>query len=225
VFRVQNEPAVGTSEPTVWIGCKGGIKFVRRLNTHTIFSRSILRNRSDFSDEELLALLIEGDKSAFETLYRVYFRKIYAYALNFVKSTELAEDIAQDVFIKVWENRASMRGVRSFKAFIFTICKNATLTLLSRAARETRIKDLILSGANRFYFDAEQHSHTTEYRELLEKAILQLPPKRQQIFRLCKLEGKSYDEVAEKLQISPGTINDHIVKATRQIRAFFSLHR
>jgi RNA polymerase sigma-70 factor (family 1) len=167
-----------------------------------------------------MALMIEGDASAFETLYRFYFTKIYTYALTFVKSTELAEDIAQDVFIKIWENRENMQEVRSFKAYLFAICKNATLTLLTRAARETKVKELILRGASRFYMDQELYIHNQENRELLEKAISQLPPKRQQIFRLCKLEGKTYDEVAEKLHISPGTINDHIVKATRQIRAF-----
>ena len=171
-------------------------------------------------EDELLSLLVEGNRSAFKELYIEYYRKIYAYALKFTKSAQLAEDIAQEVFLKVWEKRHTMRDIRYFKGFLFTVCKNITLNVLTRAAREIKIKSLILNGAQKFHVDPESTFQNGEYESLLNKAIEQLPPQRKLIYRLVKCEGKSYEEVAEQLGITTGTVNDHIVKATRSIRDY-----
>jgi len=179
-----------------------------------------LQNFSEMPEDELLSLLVEGNRSAFKELYIEYYRKIYAYALKFTKSAQLAEDIAQEVFLKVWEKRHTMRDIRYFKGFLFTVCKNITLNILTRAAREIKIKSLILNGAQKFHVDPESTFQNGEYESLLNKAIEQLPPQRKLIYRLVKCEGKSYEEVAEQLGITTGTVNDHIVKATRSIRDY-----
>jgi RNA polymerase sigma-70 factor (family 1) len=198
----------------------GGIfEFGLNLQTHTI-SDHVLQTNPDFQEEELLALLVASNRPAFKQLYVAYYRKIYAYALKFTKSTFLAEDITQDVFLKIWENRESLKDVKFFKGYLFTICKNRVLTMLSRAAHEVKIKDLIVAGTAHFHSDTEFKIQNEEYERLLNQAIESLPPQRKLIFKLCKIEGKCYDEVATQLGISAGTVNDHIVKATRAIREY-----
>jgi RNA polymerase sigma-70 factor (ECF subfamily) len=179
-----------------------------------------LQKYSDCSDDELLSLLTESNRLAFKQLYISHYRSIFAYALKFTKSADLAEDIAQDVFLKIWENRETLSEVRHFKSYLFTTCKNMTLNLLARASRETKIMDQVIYGAQKFHLDTENKLQQQEYERLLHEAIEQLPPQRKLIFRLCKIEGKSYEEVAAQMGISAGTINDHIVKGTKSVREY-----
>ncbi|WP_161597131.1 RNA polymerase sigma factor [Dyadobacter flavalbus] len=167
-----------------------------------------------------MSLLIEGNRPAFRQLYLDYYRKIFAYAFKFTKSVELSQDITQEVFLKVWEKRENLRNIKYFKAYLYAVCKNITLNVLTRAAREIKIKSLILTGCEKFHVDTETTFQNEEYDTLLNKAIQQLPSQRKLIYTLIKTEGKSYDEVADQLGITTGTINDHIVKATRSIKEY-----
>ncbi|NIJ53590.1 RNA polymerase sigma-70 factor [Dyadobacter arcticus] len=179
-----------------------------------------MQDFSTFPEEELLVLLKNGNRCAFKQLYVAYYHKIFVYALKFTKSSDLAEDIAQDVFIKIWENRQSLTEVKFFRGYLFTICKNLTLNILARATTEARIKDSLHPGYTAFHSDTENKTLSDEYERLLERAIDGLPPQRKLIFQLCKIEHLRYEEVACRLGISTGTVNDHIVKATRAIRKY-----
>lgn len=186
----------------------------------THYHSFILQKYSHFSEEELLPLLSEGDRLAFKQLYTSHYRGIFSYALKFTKSTDLAEDIVQDVFLKIWENRETLSEICHFKSYLFTVCRNMTLNLLTRASREARIMELILHGAQKFHVDTDTKLQQQEYDRLFQEAIEQLPPQRKLIFRLCKIEGKSYDEVAAQMGVTPGTVNDHIVKGTRSVKDY-----
>lgn len=175
---------------------------------------------SELSEENLLHLLAGGDKAAFKWIYVNCYPRIFSYARKFCRSADLAEDIAQDVFLKLWENRAGLTAVHYLEGYLFTICKNTTLKMLSRAARETRISNLILATVATVHSDTENDMQTAEYEMLLNRAIDRLPARRRKIFRLCKIEGRSYEQVAAELGVSTGTVNDHIVKATRSVRAY-----
>ncbi|WP_051350017.1 RNA polymerase sigma factor [Dyadobacter alkalitolerans] len=175
---------------------------------------------SEYSEEKVLTLLASGDKGAFKWIYFTYFPRIFSYARKFTRSADLAEDIAQDVFLKVWENRADFLEIRYLEGYLFTICKNTTLNVLSRAARETRIYNLIMATIPHAHTSTENEIQTAEYEMLLSQAIERLPSQRKKIFQLCKIEGKSYEHVARELGVSTGTVNDHIVKATRSVRSY-----
>jgi RNA polymerase sigma factor (sigma-70 family) len=95
-----------------------------------------------------------------------------------------------------------------------------TLNVLARSSRETKIMEQVIYGAQKFNLDTENELQQQEYERLLQEAIEQLPPQRKLIFKLCKIEGKSYDEVAAQMGISAGTINDHIVKGTKSVREY-----
>ncbi|MGG7663291.1 RNA polymerase sigma factor [Dyadobacter sp. BHUBP1] len=179
-----------------------------------------MQKYSHLPEEELLSLLTNGDRLAFKQLYIHHYRSIFSYALRFTKSAELAEDITQDTFLKIWESREMLAGVRYFKGYLYAICRNMTLNLLARASREANIMDQIIQGAQHFHSDSEAQLEQQEYEKLLHEAIEQLPPQRRIIFRLCKIDGKSYEEVAAQMGITTGTVNDHIVKGTRSVKDY-----
>ncbi|WP_192579277.1 RNA polymerase sigma-70 factor [Dyadobacter aurulentus] len=182
-----------------------------------------MQNPEHIAEEELLHLLQADDRPAFHYFYKKYHRRVQNYALRFTQCRENAQDVAQDVFLKLWENRKKLANVSCLEAYLFKICKNKSLTLLNRKLCEKRMLLNIVYTGQDFEAEACKQVAAEQFERLIYLAISRLPPRRRHVFRLCKLEGKTHREVAAELHISPGTIHDHIVKATRAIRKFLYL--
>lgn len=176
------------------------------------------------ADEHLIDLLRQGNVKAFETVYDQYHAALYRTALKFVKSDELAREVVQEVFIKIWENRAQIRKGYSFAGFLFTATRNHIFNLLKKASREAALKQEILAYAELADHKTENHLAFREYTRAADEAIEHLPPQRKRIFKMCRQEGKSYEEVALSLGISKSTVRDHMVKALKSIRQYLCEH-
>jgi RNA polymerase sigma-70 factor (ECF subfamily) len=168
----------------------------------------------------LVQALREGDQTAFRTLYEDYHGRLYGFSLRFVKSPALAEEVVHDVFLKIWEHRATLRTDSSFRSYLFTIAKNHLLTLLQRANQEARIKQEIADHLPTSHCQPEEQVIYNDYLHYAQQAIASLPPQRRLVFETCRLQGKSYEEAAQLLAISPGTVKDHIIKAKKAIRHY-----
>lgn len=180
----------------------------------------VLEKFSNLPEEELLLSLAGGDRLAFKQLYNSNYRAVLGLAIKLTKSRELAEDIVHDVFIKIWETKQTLCNVRHFRSYLFAICKNMTLNMLARASREAEILANLHLQTQHSEPDREIELNQQNRRELLHEAIEQLPVQRRKIFRLCKIDGNSYDTVASQMGISSGTVNDHIVKGTRAVKKY-----
>ncbi|MEI9810850.1 MAG: RNA polymerase sigma-70 factor [Bacteroidota bacterium] len=176
---------------------------------------------SQHDERELLLQLLSGSEQAFEKVYNIYSPRLYGNLLKMVKSGPEAQEILQDVFLKVWNNRQNINIEKSFRSYLFKIAENKVYDFFRKAARDKKKQDQLIAIASSGYILFEEQLLTDENAVILEKAIESLPPQRRLVFRLCKLEGKSYREVSELLGISVSTISDHIVKATRTIREYF----
>lgn len=177
----------------------------------------------EVSKNDELALLLSlksGDHSAFEMLYYRYSPRLYRHILSMVKVQACAEEILQDVFQKLWERREGIHLEKSFQSYLFTIAKNLVYDFFNQETKNRNLKDLIISLTTQDYYHIEEDFQYKECQEIINQAIDNLPPKRKLIYTLCKIEGKSYDEVSAFLGISASTISDHIVKATKQIQTF-----
>ncbi len=172
-------------------------------------------------ERELLSLLLTGSEQAFEKVYKLYSSRLYGNLLKLVKSEAEAKEILQDVFMKIWDNRQSIDIEKSFHSYLFKIAENKVYDFFRKAARDKKKVAQLIALATTEYISGEEIILADGNAAILEKAIESLPPQRQQVFRLCKLEGKSYKEVSELLGISVSTISDHIVKATKAIRGYF----
>lgn len=173
-------------------------------------------------EKDLICLLNEGDERAFEKLYGLYSVRILRRLIRLVKDEEIAKEILQDVFLKIWEKRSLIDSEKSFRSFLFKIAENKVADLFRRAACDRKLLDHLVSVSTELSNNLEQTLNYKESNGILQRAIDLLPPQRRKIFILCKIEGKSYEEVAGIFGISEGTVNDHIVKAVRMIRKNFN---
>ncbi|MGX5852062.1 RNA polymerase sigma-70 factor [Dyadobacter jiangsuensis] len=197
--------------------------YFEQIPARTIPS-TILKKLSNVPEEELMLLLSESNPNAFTRIYREYQAVVFAYANRITKSRPVAEDISQDVFFKIWEQRKTVGSIRHLKKYLLTMSKHSALDWLARKARDQLMREKMRHGAEEFHCDAENVLQSREYHDLLHNAIEKLPPKRKLIFTLCKINGISYDKVAEQLGVAPGTINDHIVKGTRFVKEYLKQH-
>lgn len=173
-------------------------------------------------ENELLVKLAEGDENAFEQLYLIYSPRLYKKILQLVKQPAIAEELLQDVFVKIWEKRETLDNQRSFKSFLYTIAKNLVVDLFRRTALDKQmLESFIIENSELHYPFDTMPDQDQETKAIIQKALDTLPPQRKTIYALVKLEGKSYAEVAELLAISTSTVNDHVVKATKSLRDYF----
>ena len=175
------------------------------------------------SNEEVLLLeeLRQGSTAAYITLYNRYSPSLYTYILHFLNVTEFAEDALQEVFIKIWEIRERIDPRLSFSGYLYRITRNHVFKSLKKITAD---KALRLQVMQQLYLETEDAGARLlwkQYEALLHEAIRQLPPQRQKVFRLCREESKSYEEVALELGISRNTVKEHMVLAMKSIKFFF----
>ncbi|WP_175459630.1 RNA polymerase sigma factor [Pedobacter sp. ok626] len=178
----------------------------------------------DFDDnDDLLKRLKSGEESAFEILYNQYSVDIYRKLLKMVKDISLAEELTQDIFVKIWDKRNVINTEQPFRYYILTIANNIVNDFYRKVSRDSRLQDEIIAASTELYNPTEEDLFYKESKNILDKAIAGLPKQQALVFDLCKIQGKSYEEVAKMLNISTSTISNHIVKATKTIKKeFFS---
>ncbi len=180
-------------------------------------------NSTDLQDEQLLLNgLQSGDKEAFAEIYRLYSSRLFGNLQQLVKSKEVAEEILQDIFVSLWEKSHTIQIHTSLRSYLFRIAENRVYDFFRNVQRDQTRYALLKSITTEAYSHIEETLLAKENETLLWQAIATLPPQRQLIFKRCKIEGKSYQEVSKELGISTSTINDHIVKATRSLRDFIA---
>lgn len=170
------------------------------------------------NEKALLILLKKGDDDAFEEIYHLHSSRLYSNLLKLVKSEDLAMDLLQDLYIKLWNNRENIDVDKSIGAYLFSIAKNLAIDFFRRAARESNLQSHLISVGTELYNHIDEVFSHKETSEILNKAIQALPPQQQKIFNLCKMEGRSYDEAASILGISSATVGNQLVKAVRSVR-------
>ncbi|MDI3320871.1 RNA polymerase sigma factor [Pinibacter soli] len=172
----------------------------------------------------LLTHLKVGNKSAFVHIYNTYHNSLYGYALRFVKIPQVAEDIVQEVFIKVWDRRSNIDPSLSFKSYLFTITRNAVFKQLKKIAADDQMRTEVALHIGNKVADPALQLQWQQYNHILTVAIERLPPQRKRVFKLCRLEGKKYEEVATELNLTRNTVKEHMVLAVRSIREYVGHH-
>jgi len=161
----------------------------------------------------------EAENTLFTVLYQEHREVVYRFILRYLKSPALAEDLCQNVFVKLWEQREQQEAIRSPLAFALTIAKRASLDFLKRAAIDRHAMGVILQN---YSFQSpsatDDNQRDAEYQKFLAEVLLRLPAQSQEVFRLCRQEYKSYDEAALILGISRHAIKKHMVRSMRVLK-------
>jgi len=168
--------------------------------------------------------LKNGQRSAFDFIYKKYSKPLLSRLQRMVKSPEIVDELLQDIFLKVWTNRGDIDLDKSFKGWIFTIAQTTVFTYYRKLALDKKMQKHLLEVFVEFYEQTEDYIFNKERTQLLSSAIEQLPPQRKEIFKLCRIEGKSYQEAAELLSISPSTVSNQLVSATKSVKRYVFFH-
>jgi len=162
----------------------------------------------------------QGSVAGFDSIYEKYHRAVYANILKTVRKPELAEDILQDVFVALWENRANIDEAR-VSNWIFVVSFNKSLSFLKKRAKESLMTNMesfnLEDIADEEPIDEDE---VLMLLQILEKAIEKLPVRKREIFDLYRIQGLSLEEIGQRLCISVATVKDHLTLSNRQIRSY-----
>jgi RNA polymerase sigma-70 factor (family 1) len=178
------------------------------------------------NEKELLCRIAAGDEAAFGELFHAYHQRLGAYICRLTESLPAAQEIVQDVFLKIWMKRAMLPEIQCFDAYLFKAARNHVYNYLRKIARErTQQAMLEASVATGEPVEELQAGEQEEYLNLLEAAITQLPRQQQKVYLLHRREGLSHAEIALRLQLSVETVKKHMSLALRSIRDYLSVGR
>ena len=178
-------------------------------------------------DIQLTAGLTRSDTAAFDALYYKYHNAVFANICKLIKNQEAAEDILQEVFVSLWENRKKIDRERSVGGWLFVVSYNKAIKFLQKTVRE-RIGTLEETAHHIAEETGTDHEHLEYQCSLINEAIDYLSPKKKLVFTLCKLEGKTYEEAALETGISPNTVKEYVSAASKFVKAYslrqYALH-
>ncbi len=171
-------------------------------------------------DIELIKLLKKGDMAAFDAIYNKYCHKLHQFVFMYLKQEEDAEEVVQEVFIKIWESREKVDVYLSFESFLFTIAYNSTMSLLRKRVSETKSREYLKSLQQ--INSAEQVIGEIQFKELdnkVQSLLQQLTPRQKEIYLLSREDGLTHKEIAIKLNISESTVNNHLVTILKFLKS------
>jgi RNA polymerase sigma-70 factor (family 1) len=170
------------------------------------------------SEHALLQRVAAGDQQAFRVLFDAWTSRLYHYTFQLTGSRELAEDIVQDSFLKIWLRRDQLPSIENFGAYLFRMAQNAVLNGLRRKATESMVLEKRMALPQP---DAEPDTllHIKLVKNVLEEAVKTLPEQQQKVWRLRREQGKHIKEIAGDLGLAEPTVKRHLSKAQATLRS------
>jgi RNA polymerase sigma-70 factor (family 1) len=174
----------------------------------------------DFKNAKLLNAVKTGDSAAFNEIYHKYRQKIYGYAYHFTRCREEAEELTQDTFVRLWENRAKIDPKKNFDAFLYTLIRNNFLTVLRKKAREKAYSNESLKHEQSFNA-IEDELNAKESKRISLEAIATLSPQVKKIYLMSRNDHHTHEEISQLMGISKNTVNNHLKKSLGVMRKYF----
>jgi RNA polymerase sigma-70 factor (ECF subfamily) len=171
----------------------------------------------NLSDSEILARIKKGDEKAFEMLYKSFFSMLCMFSYRYVKKTDIAEEIVQDVFFHIWEKRNQFELTTSFKSYLYKSVHNNSL-------KHLRHQKIVLAYENSTTFSGSEKVtgqnflEESEVYQILHGVIDELPDRTRDIFQLNRFKGLKYQQIADHLQISVKTVEAHMSSVLKILR-------
>ena len=184
-----------------------------------------MKPNTPYNDGTVVLLLLRiggGDETAFREVFDHYKARFHSAAFKMTRSAELAEDIVQEVFIALWDKRKKVAAAKNPEAYLFTILHNSIYAQFRKLALERQLKKKLSEEPEAMEENpVEMLLLEKENRELWENVVSSMPAQQQLVYRLSKQEGLSREEIAQKLNISPNTVRNHLSASIEFIRLYF----
>lgn len=173
-------------------------------------------------------LLIEamqaGSEPAFTTLYRHYSPQLYLNILGIIRDPLWAEEMVQELFIRIWQKRDSSGLQQNFRGYIYRMGQHLVHDFFRRVQRDRKLEERFKALASRHYSPIEEDVNNTQLKGLLQEAVEQLSPQQKKAYRLVRVEGHTYKQAAEIMGISPLTIKEYLTNSHKSIRSYIIHH-
>ncbi len=164
------------------------------------------------------------NEQRFKILFERFKKPVHDYVRTITGSDELAEEIAQEVFIRLWRKMGSFDEIENIDFYIFRIARNECMRYFKKAAVETHMLQELQKRMTAENNNVSEYINLKETEGLLDKAIAALSPQRQKVYMLSRRQGMRIEEIAAEMQISYNTVRNHLVEALRQIRHYYLEH-
>ena len=171
-------------------------------------------------DENLLREFVKNMPKAFNIIYDVYHKRVFIFNLKICKNHAEAEEVTQQVFIRLWEKRKYVDPTRPFDHFIYVLSRNCAFNHLKKKARRAEVNLESSEVSQWTSFATESDLYFAECERLTKKVVNALPQRRQLIYKMHFVRGYSHEKIAKIMDISPATVKSQLVKATKTIKDF-----
>jgi RNA polymerase sigma-70 factor (ECF subfamily) len=172
----------------------------------------------DLSEKQALETIQSGNESAFEMIFRSYYQPLCRYAYSFLEDKEEAEEVVQSAFITIWEKRKSLDIQTSLKSYLYRMVRNACLNVIKHEKIKQQHVAHELAVTEATYESVAQKVYATELESKISEAMKALPEQCRMVFQLSRFEELKYQEIADQLQISVKTVENHMGKALKIMR-------
>lgn len=180
-----------------------------------------MNNNHSFNENLLFQRITSGDEDAFREVVYFYSPKLISFLFSITKNIHIAEEIMQEVFLRLWQNRENVE-VNNLGGWLYRVASNLAYSYLKREALNGRLLSYLKKKQANQFSEIEQQMDYKECKELIHKALIQLPDQQRKVYQLSLQEGMSRKEVAELLNISPNTVKNHLARALQFLRHFLS---
>lgn len=165
----------------------------------------------------LIEQMVAGDKDAFDKIFRRYYAPAVRYCCRFVVDSDVAAEIVQDLFVKLWTGRDKLNINTSFESYLMRAVRNGAITYINRerAHAESNLK---ITGDQIDSVDPSEELQSKSLEDSYREVLASMPEKRREVFLASRFEGLKYAEIAEKLNISIKTVEAHMGAAIKQLK-------
>ena len=174
----------------------------------------------EISSQEYFVLqkMVSGDEEAFKYFFDTHYDDLCNFVNSYLRDTILSEDIVQNIFVHLWENKNKLPPDCSVKSYLYTASKNKSLNFLRNKKNQNRILESLKGSDELAEFTSDQYLEFDELHAVLQKGIEKLPDRCREIYKLSRNEGLSNKEIAEKLSISVKTVENQVTIAIRKLK-------
>lgn len=175
-------------------------------------------------ENELLIQASTGNEKAFRLLYDMFRNKIFSIASKLTGLESAAEDVVQEVFIKLWLHKEKLSEINHFNSYLNTLIRNHIFNALRKIAHEDAFLRRLIYKSEKVSKDSFDQVVYNQLQKLVSKAVDLLPPQQKKVYLLSRTEGLAHNEIASRLHISRSTVKGHMVEALKSIKTYLLSH-